>query len=206
MNYSIPTTSYSNRMGQILLLGMEEIIGQGGVQAVLQQACLTDMLTPFWQELNVSFNIASQLQESLEIVYGEVAGRGLAVRSGRACFRHILREFGPELGLSSLDFRLLPLQSRVMASTQALSSLFNGSSDQQVELEQDDGSIRWTMESCPFCWERHTDSPACHLTVGLLQEALYWVSGGKIFLVEETHCIARGDQHCAIRIRKNPLK
>jgi predicted hydrocarbon binding protein len=41
--------------------------------------------------------------------------------------------------------------------------------------------------------------------VGLLQESLYWLSGGKIFNVEETECIARGDPACTILIEKQPI-
>jgi predicted hydrocarbon binding protein len=42
--------------------------------------------------------------------------------------------------------------------------------------------------------------------VGILQEALYWVSGGKFFNVEETHCIAAGDNACLIEIDKQPIE
>jgi len=45
----------------------------------------------------------------------------------------------------------------------------------------------------------------CHLAVGLLQEALYWVSGGKFFNIEETQCIACGDATCTIMIDQNPM-
>jgi predicted hydrocarbon binding protein len=38
--------------------------------------------------------------------------------------------------------------------------------------------------------------------VGLLQEALYWVSGGKFYDVEEQDCIAMGDAACVIIIDK----
>jgi predicted hydrocarbon binding protein len=38
--------------------------------------------------------------------------------------------------------------------------------------------------------------------VGLLQEALYWVSGGKFYYVEEEDCIAMGDAACVIIIDK----
>ena len=41
--------------------------------------------------------------------------------------------------------------------------------------------------------------------VGLLQEALYWLSGGKVFNVEEIACIARGDAACTIVIDQTPL-
>jgi predicted hydrocarbon binding protein len=43
------------------------------------------------------------------------------------------------------------------------------------------------------------------LAVGLLQEALYWLSGGKIFDVKEITCIARGDPACTIVIDPTPL-
>jgi len=38
-----------------------------------------------------------------------------------------------------------------------------------------------------------------------LQEALYWLSGGKVFNVEETACIAKGDPACTIVIDRIPL-
>ena len=50
-----------------------------------------------------------------------------------------------------------------------------------------------------------TDSTTCQMSVGLIQEALYWVSSGKFFNVEETDCIAKGDLTCTIAILKTPL-
>jgi predicted hydrocarbon binding protein len=41
--------------------------------------------------------------------------------------------------------------------------------------------------------------------VGLLQEALYWVSSGKFYNIEELDCIAKGDKACVIAIDKQPL-
>jgi ribosomal protein S27AE len=41
--------------------------------------------------------------------------------------------------------------------------------------------------------------------VGFLQEAFYWVSGGKYFLVEEKNCIACGDSTCTIVIDQAPM-
>jgi predicted hydrocarbon binding protein len=43
------------------------------------------------------------------------------------------------------------------------------------------------------------------MAVGLLQESLYWMSGGKFFSVEETRCIACGDSECNIVIEKLPM-
>jgi predicted hydrocarbon binding protein len=55
------------------------------------------------------------------------------------------------------------------------------------------------------CWKRRADLPVCHLAVGLIQEALYWATGGKWFSVEETTCIAKGDPVCTIMIDKRPM-
>jgi predicted hydrocarbon binding protein len=40
----------------------------------------------------------------------------------------------------------------------------------------------------------------------MLQEALFWLTGGKSFLVEETQCIARGDNACTIQLPRQPLE
>jgi len=43
------------------------------------------------------------------------------------------------------------------------------------------------------------------LAVGILEEGLYWIGGGKSFYVEEVSCIAAGDRTCTIMIGKRPL-
>jgi predicted hydrocarbon binding protein len=199
---------YSNRMGRVILLAMEEILGHSGVNAVLNLANLPEYINdypPYNQDLNFPFEHISHLQVALESAYGPRAGRGLAVRVGRACLKYGLREFGPELGLTDLAFRLLPLQTKLKNGSEAFAALFNNFTDQQVRLERDEKYIYWHIERCPLCWERQASGPCCHLAVGLLQEALFWVSGGKYFEVEEKKCIACGDSTCTILINRTPM-
>jgi predicted hydrocarbon binding protein len=153
----------------------------------------------------VPFETISRLQSVLEEVYGPRAGRGIALRSGRACFHYGLRDFGPLTGLTDLAFRLLPLPAKLNLGSRSFAELFNKYSDQHVQLEQDGERIFWNIDRCPVCWERRSNDPVCHLAVGVLQEALYWASGGRFFNVEETRCIARGDPCCSIMIDKTPL-
>ena len=147
----------------------------------------------------------SKLHQSLEQVYGPRGGRGLALRSGRACFKYGIKEYGSMLGLTEMAFRLLPLPTKLRTGARSFADLFNKHTDQQVRVEETEAQILWHIERCPLCWERHAEEPVCHLAVGLLQEALYWLSGGKVFSVEETACHARGDEHCIITIQKAPL-
>lgn len=199
---------YPGRMGQIILRAMEEILGRNGVNAILNLASLTDLIDSISrQQYNqkLSFDTISGLHGALESFYGPHRGRGVALRIGRACFQYGLREFGPLHGLTDLTFRLLPAQTRFNAGASALAEIFNKYSDQRVRLEDRDKVLLWHIERCPLCWQRTADSPCCQMAVGLLQESLYWMSGGKFYRVEETACLACGDSACTILIEKTPM-
>ena len=203
-----PACFYPNRMGRIVFLALEEILGLTGTRTVLNQANLPeyiDRFPPNNQDLEFPFEHLSRIQTALEDAFGSRGGRGLALRAGRACFKYGLREFGPELGLTDLAFRLQPLPAKLKNGCEALAGLFNRFSDPPVRLAIDREHITWKIQCCPVCRERRTDEASCHLIVGLIQEALYWVSGGKFFLVEETECIAHGDSACTIVIDLEPM-
>ncbi len=199
---------YPNRMGRVILLAMEEILGLDGVNVVLAQVNLPEYINNFPAnnlDFSVPFEHISQLQVGLDGAYGPQAGSGLAVQIGRACHKYCLREFGSELGLTNLAFRLLPLQTKLKNGIEAFATLFNNNTDQRVRLEKDEKSILWHIDRCPLCWERHSVVPCCHLAVGWLQETLFWVSGGKCFEVEEQKCISCGDSACTIVIDRTPI-
>ena len=199
---------YPQKMGRIILQAMEEVMGRAGVHTILNLASYPQLL-----EINSSpsadlafpFEAVSALNVALEQAYGPRGGRGLALRIGRATFVYGLREYGPQLGLMETAFRLLPLSTKLHVGARSFADLFNQHTDQVVRIEETEEHIFWHIERCPLCWGRQTEEPVCHLAVGLLQESLYWVSGGKIFNVEETRCIARGDPACTIRIEKTPI-
>lgn len=199
---------YPNKIGRIILLALEEIMGHNGVNAVLNLAGLHHLINnypPNNLDLGFPFDDLGAIHQTLEDMYGPRGGRGLATRAGRACFKYGLREFGPVLGNSDLTFRLLPLSMKLKVGAEVLANSLNRYTDQTARLEEDPDHFRLHIDRCPACWGRKTDSPCCNLTVGILQEALFWVSGGKNFVVEETSCIAMGDPTCTVTIARHPL-
>lgn len=208
MNVSVPTFTCSDRMGRIILSGMEEIFSSNEISSILNHTTLTKFDQsgqPINRELDLSFERLPQLQASLENIYGLSAGRGLAIRSGRACFRHLLREFGAEMGLMDLEFRLLSLPNRLKFCNQAMATLINQHTGLHAIFEMDDNYLNWTIERNPNNGTIGNDKSVCHLIFGLLQESLAWISGGKIYQMEEENCIERNDPCCKIQIRKNPI-
>jgi predicted hydrocarbon binding protein len=197
-----------NKIGRILLLSYEEVIGQAAVIAVQRMAGvhhLIGTLPPNNLHREVKFNDLSPIHETLERIYGPRAGRGIAMKTGQVSFKYALREFGLSLGASSLAYRLLPQSKKIEKGIQTITDLFNRYSKQSVDFRKEPDSFIWEIEHCPLCWERKTESPCCHLAIGLFQEFLFWVSGGKHFKVEEINCIATGDTHCTFHIARTPL-
>jgi predicted hydrocarbon binding protein len=203
-----PEFYYPNRMGCIILESMEEVIGESGLNAIINLAGQSHLIgnqPPSDSQPGFSFTTISGLLSQLEHAYGPRGGRGLGIRIGRVAFKYGMREYGSQLGWTETAFRLLPPGAKIRAGGQAMADLFNRETDQRVSFSEKEGKLIWVNERCPMCWGRHAEDAVCHLAVGLLQESLYWLSSGKIFNVEETLCIAKGDPTCTIEIDQTPL-
>src|SRR5512132_1358452 len=129
--------NYPNRMGRIILMSMEEVMGRNGVNAVLNLASLSSLIEnypPDNTKLDFPFSTVSNLTEVLEQAYGPHGGRGLALRIGRACFNYGIRQYGTQLGITEMAFRLLPLPTKLTAGATAFAELFNTYTDQRVRV------------------------------------------------------------------------
>jgi len=199
---------FPNRLGRIMVLAFEEVMGKNGLNATLNLASLSSLIDnypPDDDEKKLPFETFSRLQIAMEQGFGPHGGRGIVLRAGRVFFSHGLRTYGPELGLNDTNFRLQPPELKLMAVLRAMSEFFNQHTDQKVSLKESEHKILWAVERCPWCWGRKVPEPVCQFSVGMLQEALYWVSGGKFYNVVEETCIAQGESACLAVIDKEPL-
>ena len=199
---------YPNKIARIYLQAMEDVMGKNGLNAILNMANLSHMVDHYPPDnLNREFDFAdySALNGALEEMYGPRGGRGLALRAGRASFAQGLRHFGALAGAGDLAFKVLPLGTKLKVGIPAMAKIFSQVSDQKSTVEDTPGEYRYIMAPCPVCWGRHSDKPMCHAGAGLLQEALRWVSGGHEFRVQESKCIACGDEACVLIVQKDPI-
>jgi hypothetical protein len=205
---SAPNEVHPYRFGRIILLAIEEILGVQEADDLLGHARLSQ---PFKRSgtsnagAKFQFKYILRLQNALEEAYGSRAGAGFCLRIGRASLKYFLREFGPQLGITSLDFRLLPLPKRLKAGSEALAKLLTLITDLQVMQTTDSEQVCWKFEYGALFRERQGREYCCTLISGLLQEAFCWMSGGRSFLVQERHDLAGGILTCAITIDQTPL-
>lgn len=200
---------YANRVARIYLDAMEDVMGQNGLNAILNMAGLAELVGNFPPDnLEKGFDFAdySALNAALEEMYGPRGGRGLALRAGRASFANGLRDLGALAGVGDLAFKVLPLKAKLKVGLPAMAKIFSQISDQKSTVADSGDEYIYTIHACPVCWGREADKPICFAAIGLLQEGLKWVSGGHEFRVNESKCIATGEDVCEFIIQKEPIE
>ncbi len=200
---------YPSKFGYIILKALEDVMGKNGLNAILNLAGLNNYVDNYPADnLEKTFDFAdlSSINIALEEMYGPRGGRGLALRAGRATFADALRNFGALAGAGDLAFKVLPLQAKMRIGIPAMAKIFSQVSDQYSTVEERENEFVYTIHKCPVCWGRSgVDKPVCFIAVGLLQEGLKWVSGGNEFRVNESRCVALGDEVCEFIIQKEPI-
>ncbi len=200
---------YPNKFGQITLDALEEVMGKNGLNAILNLAHLAHLIDnhpPGNLEKSFEFSDFSAINQALEEMYGPRGGRGLALRAGRATFADALRNFGALAGVGDLAFKVLPLPVKLRIGIPSMAKIFSQVSDQHTTVEEQEEYYIYTIHQCPVCWGRtEAEKPVCFIAVGLLQEGLKWVSGGSEFRVNESRCVAVGDEVCEFVIQKQPI-
>ena len=208
----IPDSGYynSNKFARIFLESIREISGKNGLNTILNYSHLSELtnnLPPDNLDREFDFSHFSMINKALEEIYGTRGGRGLALRIGRTTFDDVLKDYGALAGVGDLAFRVLPLQLKMKIGLQAMARIFSEKSDQISTVVDEQETITYSIERCPVCWGREVEDHAvCFYMVGLLQEGLHWVSGGREFQIQETKCIAQGNQVCEFEIQKTPLE
>jgi predicted hydrocarbon binding protein len=118
----------------------------------------------------------------------------------------IFRKFSQQMGLNNLDYRLLPTPSRIKLGLEALAKTVTDLCCEPFVATEDGEAWIWAACTCPVCRQRQSDRPVCYFIVGLLQEFVSSISGGKIYNIVETECLATGAESCAFRIYKQTLE
>jgi len=199
---------YANLIARIYLQAMEEVMGKNGLNAILNMAKLSNLIDNFppanWDK-EFDFVHYAALNQALEDMYGPRGGRGLALRAGRASFARGLQGFGALHNMGDLALKMVPLSMKLKMGLPAMAKVFSQVSDQNSRVEEQKGNYIYVIERCPVCWGRKSNRAICHAAVGLLQEGLRWVSGGKEFRVEEVSCVATGDATCDFLVFRDPI-
>jgi predicted hydrocarbon binding protein len=192
---------------RVLFLSMEEVMGQHGVNAVLNTTGLSRFVNnypPSNLEASVPFEDYAMIVKAVEDFYGLRAARAQLIRVGRATFQYALKEHPATLGLAGLALKVMPLNMQMKTVLSNVAGGMTKDLHEPSHVEEQADCFVYAKEACGACQGRQAEKPVCFTTVGAILESLRWATG-KNFDVAETVCRAMGGPTCTFRIAKTPL-
>ena len=201
---------YPNIWGLGVLNAAEDILGEKGVNALLNLAGLSEYIgnyPPANIKKEFPFSHVAKIQQGLWDMYGSKGARVFAVKGGEETFNFSLEKYEKvsKAAQAAMAVTVGSMSTKIKAGLYFFAKFFNTVSDQVVRVEEDDTHWKWIIERCPICWGRKSDEPLCHLAVGVLNAASKWATDGETLRIKATECIATGSKEGVILIEK-PLK
>ncbi len=191
------------------LEALGDILGTKGLHAILKVGGLGEWIEnppPDNLAKEVDFADFSKLCAILDDFYGIRGGHGVARRASWASYAPLRQALADIPDVSVWDQVELSMEKKIKGTLVGTARIISGATDQYTTVEEDEQSFFFTVHKCPVCWDRTSDIPICHMTLGALEEAMRWSFGGRWFVIEEIQCIAMGDEVCQYRTDKFPFE
>jgi len=196
---------YPNVWGRSILTAAEDILGQKGVNALLNLAGLPEYIGNYPPDnirKEFSFEHVAAIQEALREMYGTKGARVFATKGGEQTFNHSLDKYDKVQKAARAAMAVGSMRTRMKAGLLFFAKFFNTVSDQKVRVEEDATHWKWIIEVCPMCWGKSHNEPICHLAVGVLNSASKWATGGETLRIKATQCIGNGAKEGIILLEK----
>ncbi len=196
---------YPNIWGRGILTAAEEILGEKGVNALLNLAGVPQYIgnyPPDNIKKDFPFSHVSKIQQALWEMYGSKGARVFATKGGEVTFQHSMDKYDKVQKAAKAAMAVGSMEARLKTGLMFFAKFFNTVSDQVVRVEEDENHWRWIIERCPMCWERTAEEPICHLAVGVLNAASSWAMGGEKVRIQATMCKAMGAENGVILLEK----
>lgn len=137
------------------------------------------------------------LQQAIRAYYGRGA-RGILQRIGSKLWGNLLKNASFKEKAQAKILRGMPEMMRRKSSLELLTRLLD-TEDGEMSVHTLDLNLILSDNISPTTYNQRGDEPICHITHGLMREAIYWATS-KDPLIEETSCQAMGDTNCEFKL------
>ena len=194
------------QLGQMMLHGLEEIIGLPGVNAVLDQVRLHRITDPSRkEEAFLELIDFAEIQSALEAVYGFRGGQGTALRAGRVSFYCILQQQDDGMGLNNPEFRFHPALYKINNGLRVLAEKFTELFQGCIYIYEDENAWIWQADCEPSSTLSRMVTTCNPFMLGVLQEFTQWATGGKHYMLYPVSCDSADVDTVQIRIEKHAI-
>ncbi|MHC1785437.1 MAG: hypothetical protein AB9891_22260 [Anaerolineaceae bacterium] len=204
------TQKILNEVSQLVFSGLKEIVG------IKELARMMAADLPGGSEGDLSENETAanllkchsldQVQVAMEKKFDKKELQGLLVRVGRASCKFFVKQYGPGMQVTSTEYRLLPSKKRLAKGLNAAAGLCSELFKKEISVVDEGDHWIWQETDSPSPSCAHLAGQDCFFMIGLLQEYLAWLSGGKAFSVNQTGKAGLADNACCLTISKQPIE
>jgi hypothetical protein len=204
------TRQYINEAYRLFFSGLNEIVGRKELARLLETDTNGAMPGgPSEDESAVLYlreKGMSRLQARMEKQFGRKELQGLLLRSGRASCKFFVRQYGPEMQVTSTEYRLLPTKKRLLKGLKAAAGLCAELFHKEISVVEEGDYWIWQETQPDNETASDTNCPEFFFTIGLLQEYLAWLSGGKTFQVKRAETGGNFEGLSRLAISKQPVE
>lgn len=176
-------------------------IGQDAYSTVLSKAGLAEAWAQAdhfygWDSARASQAYA-RLQAALRTYYGRGA-RGILLRIGAKLWGKFLAGASLRIKIWAALIRMMPKTLRRRLALELLMQMVDAGNG-QFTLHSLDLDLLLVDHASPSTQGQSSDTAICFVTLGLIQECLYWTVG-ETYDIEERACRATGARQCEFKI------
>jgi predicted hydrocarbon binding protein len=190
-----------NQVFYIALITSEEILGKNGLNSVLNYSGLKKFIgnypPPNLDREHSSEEFANLMKGVIDVL-GERGARPILFRGGMRSFEIMHEKFPGLININGIEPREKVPERLFDEFKRIYGIIVDGATNLHGDIykyyECDEG-VALEMSPCFWCHGLKTKSPICFQSVGFEFAAARWILGQDI-KVEETHCIATGDEMC----------
>jgi predicted hydrocarbon binding protein len=198
-----------NSMMYVTLLTVQEIIGENGLNSILNYSGLTGYrghFPPNNDDLETPGSDFAAVVRGIIAVFGEKGARPLLYKAGRRGFQLVMEKNPAMIGFVGLGLKLLSKRKRIeKVMTIGAESTNKVFGENQRFYVGEEGFVLELFD-CYWCKGLTSTGPICFGDVGLNAEVVKWATGGDEHDVREVLCRAKGDAVCKIVISFEPRK
>ena len=196
----------SNMTFRVMLLGINEMVGQNGLDVVLNFTGLTkyrDAIPPNNDLVeNCWISEATGLDRGVEEIFGGNGAAAILVQVGKkqaVCGLEENKEVSEQVRESMEgkdDFERVKMILNITAG------IISAQMNTEVWIEEKGEEVFYCDRGGTHCFDRTSTQPVCFATVGFLLGLVEWATGNNDWKVKETRCIALGHEYCVYRISR----
>jgi predicted hydrocarbon binding protein len=195
-----------NKAFRVILLGIEEIVGENGLKSVLNYSGLTkyiDSIPPNDTEKGgPRISEVTKLDLAVEEVFGRQGARAILFQVGRMIARWGL-DANPDVAQAAQSaFSTMSEHDRAKTILTYAANTVSTQLNTETWVEEDGHDFLYKDKAATYCFDRKSDAPVCHPVDGFLAGLVAWAVGNNEWRAKETTCMAMGEPLCTYRISR----